>query len=107
MEASGFTDGLPNPRGARGKDWLAACNRDTTAREQRASDVGAAMALPSGVVRRKPLKAQFARQIRAKSCQVLSAAAPVSFIFRHSSPHACMRARDAGGKSRGCGAGSR
>jgi hypothetical protein len=52
---------------------------------------------------RKQLKVHFARQIRAKSSQILSAAAPVSFIFCHSSPHACIRARDAGGKFRGCG----
>ena len=61
---------------------------------------------PSSVsVRRKRLKAHFARQIWAKSNQVLSAAAPVSFIFCHSSPHACIRARDAGGKFRGSGGG--
>jgi hypothetical protein len=44
----------------------------------------------------------FARQFRAKSNQVLSAAAPVSFILCHSSPHACIRGRDAGGRFRGC-----
>jgi hypothetical protein len=52
------------------------------------------------------LKAHFARQIRAKSNQVLSAAAPVSFNFFHSNPHACILARDAGGKLRGGGGGS-
>ena len=89
--------GWPNPRGARGEDWLAACKGIGSRRH------GA----PFVIVRRKQLKAHFARQIRAKSCQVLSAVAPVSFIFCHSSPHACIRARDAGGKFRGSGGGSR
>ena len=53
------------------------------------------------------MEGHFVRQIRAKSNQSLSAAAPVSFIFCHSNPHACIRARGAGGKIRGgdCGGG--
>jgi hypothetical protein len=65
------------------------------------------MVPPSVIVRKKLLKAHFARQIRAKSSHVLFAAAPVSFIFCHSSPHTCIRARDAGGKFRGGAGGSR
>jgi hypothetical protein len=76
------------------------------AREQKASGPRRHGA-PSVIVRRKQLKAHFARQIRAKSSQVLFAAAPVSFIFCHSSPHMCIRARDAGGKFRGGAGGSR
>jgi hypothetical protein len=89
------------------KNWLAACSGDKTAREQKTSSSRAATAPPFVIVRRKQLKAHFARQIRAKSSQVSSAAAPVSFIFCHSSPHACIRARVAGGKFRGSGWGSR
>jgi hypothetical protein len=68
--------------------------------------VRAATVPSSVIVRRKQLKVHFARQIRAKSNQVVSAAAPVSFIFCHSSPQACIRARDAGGKFRDSGGGS-
>ena len=48
------------------------------------------------------MKVHFARQTRAKSNQILSAAAPDSFIFCHSTPHSCIRVRVAGGKCRGC-----
>jgi hypothetical protein len=50
----------------------------------------------------KLMKVHFARQTCAKSNQILSAAAPDSFIFCHASPHSCIRVRDAGGKFRGC-----
>ena len=52
------------------------------------------------------MKNHFARQFWAKSYQILSAAAPDSFIFCHSAAHSCIRARDAGGRFRGCGGGS-
>jgi hypothetical protein len=45
----------------------------------------------------------FVRQTVAKLNQILSAAAPDSFIFCHSSAHSCIRLRDAGGKAFGCG----
>jgi hypothetical protein len=78
------------------------CHKDGGGKRHR---VRAATVPSFVIVRRKQLKVHFARQIRAKSNQVVSAAAPVSFIFCHSSPHACIRARDAGGKSRGGGGG--
>lgn len=49
-----------------------------------------------------PLADHLVRQAWAKSNQVLSAAAPDCFIFCHSSAHACIRAREAGGRLRGC-----
>jgi len=52
------------------------------------------------------MRVYFTRQFWAKSYQILSAAAPDSFIFCHSTAHSCIRARDAGGKFRGCGGGS-
>jgi hypothetical protein len=60
-----------------------------------------------GTARRRSLPApgcqdHLARQVCAKSNQVLSAAAPDCFIFCHSTPQACIRAREAGGKVLGC-----
>ncbi len=57
-------------------------------------------------VRERALKSHFTRQIWANSNQVLSAAPPVSFSFCHSNPQACMRARVAAGRLRGCRGGS-
>ena len=59
-----------------------------------------------GFIFSRQIKVHFVRQTLAKSYQILSAAAPDSFIFCHSSPHSCIRLRDAGGKTCGCDGGS-
>jgi hypothetical protein len=58
-----------------------------------------------GFIFSRQMKVHFVRQTLAKSYQILSAAAPDSFIFCHSSPHSCIRLRDAGGKTCGCDGG--
>ncbi len=105
-DSYGFTARVANPRGARGSTGSRHLAETNARGSIKAQGIRAAAAPTFVSVRRKQLKAHFGRQIRAKSNQVLSAAAPVSFIFCHSSPHACIRARDAGGKVRGCGGGS-
>jgi hypothetical protein len=52
------------------------------------------------------MRVYFARQIWAKSYQILSAVTPDSFIFCHSIAHSCIRARDARGKVCGCDGGT-
>ncbi|QBR71625.1 hypothetical protein CU048_10435 [Beijerinckiaceae bacterium] len=77
--------------------WPRACRHAWTGREDKD--------LCGGVVCRTDTTRTglyLVRQASAKSSQVLSTAVPARFMFCHSRPHACIRARDAGGSFRGC-----